>query len=192
MTTFADNARWFRNFLVLYANDPTAARRDADKFNAVLITELTKAGRDEFKKVIGEYDERWKAIHNPPPQQQQQPQPQQARVARQQQPKPEWTLADLVDALKTRVFTAKHLPAPDADIAEASINKRKGQPAHYQSTNVEHMLVNKAKQGEIDTRRFEMRRIDAPQGIEDLANDLDHLVGLAQACRAPGLIDLRV
>jgi hypothetical protein len=190
MTTFADNARWFRNFLVLYANDPTAARRDADKFNAVLITELTKAGRDEFKKVIGDYDERWKAIHNPPPQQPQ-PQPQQGKAARQQ-PKPEWDLKDLVEALKTRVFTAKHLPAPEPDVAEASINKRKAQPAHYQSTNVEHMLVNKAKQNEIDTRRFEMRRFDAQQGIEDLANDLDYLVGLAQASRAPGLIDLRI
>ena len=89
------------------------------------------------------------------------------------------------------MFSGTHLPEAGADISTTSVEKRRAQAPHYQATNVEHLEENKAKVGEIDTRRLEMRRFDAQKGIEDLANDLDYLVGLAQECRAPGLIPLK-
>jgi hypothetical protein len=161
-TTFGDNARWLRNFLVLYANDPNRWRaEDIDAFNAPMIAELKPAGRTAFRAAIVKFDTKW---NNPP----------------------QMTITDFVNELKTNVFKAAHFADPESDEQAAADDKRKGQPAHYQATNVEHVTDPTAAK-----QRIEMRRFDAQTGLEDLLDNIDALVTLATECRRPGLVALR-
>jgi hypothetical protein len=160
-TTFGDNARWLRNFLVLYANQPNKWKaEDVDAFNAPMITELTTAGRRAFRDTIREFDVAWGG-NNP------------------------WTIDTLINKLTTNVFKASHFTEPETEAEEKANPKRKGQPAHYQATNVEHVTDL-----DVTKQRLEMRRFNAQTSLEDLLNNMDALASLAAASRKPGLVNM--
>jgi Domain of unknown function (DUF4157) len=126
-STFLGNSRFFRNLLVLYANDTTWTQEDADDFNAPTISELTKQGKVAFKQTITAFD-------------------QTVGTAQQQ------TIEQLSDALVKNVFVPKHF---GASAQEGNKEKRANQPAHYQATNVEHMTTAEKGVKRLEMRRFD-------------------------------------
>jgi hypothetical protein len=144
-TTFGHNARWLRNYLVIYANEHVSWKReDPDKFNAPMIVELKRAGRDAFKTVIREFDA---SLNGTRP----------------------MSLETLADNLKTRVFKTAHLPDPDEPVER---DPRAEQPEHYQATNVEHLADADQSKRRLEMRRFDSQD-DLEDLLADMAKLVD-------------------
>lgn len=140
-TAFGDNARWLRNFLVLYSNDPGKwGAEDPDVFNAPMIRELKAPGPAKFKAVIGRFDN--------------------GQIT---------TAQDIVKALREDVFIAQHLPPPKTDDEVAANESRGAQAAHYQAINLENWDADDADGQRLEMRRFDaqtnltelLRNVDA-------------------------------
>ena len=161
-TTFGDNARFFRNFLVLYVNEHIQwGQEDVDAVNAPMIADLTSDGKKAFKQEIVSFDTRY-ANPGPNP----------------------MSIDDIVRGLKDKVFIKKHFRQDPEN--EQAKKKRNEQPAHYHATNVEHMT----QQTPPKERRLEMRRFDAQTCIDDLQVDMEKLIDLVVRSRQPGLVPL--
>jgi hypothetical protein len=161
-TAFGDNARWLRNYLVLYANDVNGAwsGQDLDVFNAPMIKDLKAGGKAAFKAVIREFDQ---------------------GVIR--------TADSLANAMVLRVFKADFLPDPQTADQRAANESRIRQPAHYQSTNLEKWADDG---GTGTGTRLEMRRFDAQASLNDLLANLDAIGRLLTASRQVGNVELRI
>jgi hypothetical protein len=155
-TTFSGNARFFRNMLVLYANDPNKWKAyDADAFNAPMISELIGNASTVFKTVIADFD----------------------RALRTDAP---WSIAKLAEELGGRVFTYANLAKGDnVDQEEA----RSKQPKHYQAMNVEHM--GKAGDDQrLEMRRFDAQK--SPEDfLDDVAALVDLVAASRQPGTVP-------
>jgi hypothetical protein len=152
-TAFGDNARWLRNYLVLYSNDPVKwGAEDPDVFNAPMIQELKAPGPAKFKAVIARFDN--------------------GQLA---------TADLLVKALRDEVFVTAHLPNPRTRDEEAANASRTAQPVHYQAVNLENW-------DDPEGGRLEMRRFDAQTNLNELLRNVDDIIALLLAARAPGTV----
>ncbi|MEH2362942.1 eCIS core domain-containing protein [Nostoc sp.] len=186
-TTFKDDARTLRNFLVSYHSDfEKWSKYDKDASNAPMMEELSEDVRIEFKAVIDEVDRKILSQKTP------------GKGKGKQEA--EMTQTELVDKL-LKVFRLKkaYVTGWENEIDSLKGKRKKGKGkdteptlaenvrdnrAHYQALNLENM--NK----EAGTNRLEMRRFAAQENSEKLEEEMKEILDLIHKSRQKDLIKL--